>query len=237
MTSFHIARNGQQLGVFSESEIQSGVSTGRFLADDLLWAEGMAEWQSLSTRFNAQAIQPSFLAAATTAPSFNPYAAPQANIITSAMMPKFELASRGSRLGAAFLDGLVGMLVAGLPMVCGIAMMDNKGDDSLSTGSVICFILAGLGLLGLIIYNTYLLSIQGQTIAKKWLGIRIVTNPDGQNPGFVKAFLLRSFVNAIIANVVPLYSIIDACFIFREDQRCLHDLIADTTVIVDKPGT
>ena len=236
---YHIARNGQQLGVFSESEVQSGFTAGRFAADDLVWTEGMAEWQSLSTRFGTQTVQPAFSAAAAASPSFNPYAAPQANIVTAAMTPKFELASRGSRLGASILDSLVGMFVVGLPVICGFAMFDpkaNGADDSIPTGAVICFVLAGLGVLGLIIYNCVLLATRGQTIAKKWLGIRIVTHSDGQNPGFVKAVLLRAFVNAIISQVVPLYGIVDACFIFREDQRCLHDLIADTTVIVDKSG-
>ncbi len=31
--------------------------------------------------------------------------------------------------------------------------------------------------------------------------------------------------------VVPLYGIVDVCFIFREDQRCLHDLIGETVVV------
>ena len=62
-----------------------------------------------------------------------------------------------------------------------------------------------------------------------------MTFPDGQKPGFVKGFLLRSFVNGIIGQVVPFYGIIDPCFIFREDNRCVHDLLADTTVIEGQP--
>jgi uncharacterized RDD family membrane protein YckC len=96
-------------------------------------------------------------------------------------------------------------------------------------------VLTGLAFLGLTIWNIVLLTTRGQTLGKKWLGIRIVTFPDGQNPGFVKAFLLRSFVNGIIAQVVPFYGIIDPCFIFREDNRCVHDLLADTTVIEGQP--
>jgi uncharacterized RDD family membrane protein YckC len=164
--SYHIARDGQQLGVFAEQEVQSGVTTGRFLSTDLFWTEG-----------------------------------------------------HGGMAAAEFA----------LPV-----MIDSKTSvegDSVPVGSVICFILAALGFVGLTIYNVVLLTKQGQTIAKKWLGIRIVTHPDGQNPGFVKAFLLRSFVNAIIAQVVPLYGIVDVCFIFREDQRCLHDLIGETVVV------
>jgi hypothetical protein len=35
--------------------------------------------------------------------------------------------------------------------------------------------------------------------------------------------------------VVPFYGIIDPCLIFREDNRCVHDLLADTTVIDGQP--
>jgi len=236
---YHIARNGQQLGVFSEPDIQSGFASGRFSADDLFWTEGMAEWQCLSTRFSAQTVLPGFSAAGTSAPAFNTYAAPQSNIVTSAMLPKYEIASRGIRLGAALLDFLVVMVAVVLPVILGATMMDTKANVSggeFPSVAVGCFILAGLAGFGLLIYNIVLLATRGQTIAKKWLGIRIVTHPDGQNPGFVKAFLLRSFVNGLISQVVPFYPIVDACFIFREDQRCLHDLIADTVVIVDKPA-
>jgi uncharacterized RDD family membrane protein YckC len=84
-------------------------------------------------------------------------------------------------------------------------------------------------------YNIYLLATRGQTLGKQWMKIRIVTNPQGENPGFVKAFLLRGLVNCLIGNFVPLYGIVDVCFIFREDRRCLHDLIAETIVVGGEP--
>lgn len=231
MSQFHIARDGQQLGVFAESEVQSGIDAGRILGSDLFWTEGMADWQPVSSRFaTTQALTfpqpPSTI-------DFNPYAAPQANILSPAMVKQHSLASRGSRLGAAFLDGMIGLFVVGIPMAAGIATISgmNDANDSVPVASIICFVIAGIAFLGLTIYNIVLLATRGQTIAKKWLGIRIVNQADGQNPGFVKAFLLRSLVNGIIAQIVPFYPIVDACFIFREDQRCLHDLIADTTVV------
>jgi len=231
--SYHIARNGQQTGVFSEDEVQSGIATGRFLADDLYWTDGMGEWQALSTRFA--------FAAPVVVPTYgggpvNPYAAPQSNIVSLAMKPRHTLASRGSRLGAALLDWLLIGLAVGIPVAFGAVLMnvaEKNGTQPILAISL--FIIAGLVLLGLTIYNIVLLATRGQTIAKKWLGMRIVNFADGQNPGFVKAFLLRSFVNILIGQVVPFYPIVDACFIFREDQRCLHDLIADTTVITDTP--
>lgn len=236
----HIARNGQQLGVFAEEEIQPGIVTGRFLPDDLFWTEGMADWQPLSTKFAAPAASsaPAFSAAAS-AP-FNPYTAPQANIVTPAMMPQLKLASRGVRLGAAIIDTLILMFVLMVPVVIGVVLMgqaEKAGGDDVPVAAISCFVLAGVAMLGLLVWNAVWLTKHGQTIAKRMLKIRVVTFPDGQNAGFVKAFLLRAVVNAIINQFVPLYGIVDACFIFREDQRCLHDLIADTTVVECEPGT
>jgi len=240
MSQYHIARNGQQLGVFAEEEIQPGIVTGRFLSDDLFWTEGMADWQPLGSKFSAPVATstPAFSAAAAT--PFNPYSAPQSNIVTPAMMPQLKLASRGARLGAAFIDTLIVMFAIAVPLVIGVVLMsqaEKTGGDDVPVAAVLFFVLAGVVMLGLLVWNAVWLTKYGQTIAKRMLKIRVVTFPDGQNAGFVKAFLLRAVVNAIINQFVPFYGIVDACFIFREDQRCLHDLIADTTVVECEPGS
>ena len=86
----------------------------------------------------------------------------------------------------------------------------------------------------LILYQWYLLSTQGQTIGKQLMKIRIVRFEDNGTAGFVKAVLLRGFVNGLIG-AIPLlgfiYSLVDICFIFREDRRCIHDMIGGTHVI------
>jgi hypothetical protein len=50
----------------------------------------------------------------------------------------------------------------------------------------------------------------------------------------VHAFLLRSVVSAL-PRLIPLagnaFSLIDALFIFRQDRRCIHDMIASTRVV------
>jgi hypothetical protein len=43
----HVARNSAQLGVFAPEEIQAGLQSGRFLASDLAWRDGMAAWTPL----------------------------------------------------------------------------------------------------------------------------------------------------------------------------------------------
>ena len=43
----HVARHQQQLGVFAAEDIVAGLASGRFLAADLAWREGMAAWTPL----------------------------------------------------------------------------------------------------------------------------------------------------------------------------------------------
>jgi hypothetical protein len=43
----HVARNSAQLGIFAPEEIITGLQSGRFLASDLAWRDGMAAWTPL----------------------------------------------------------------------------------------------------------------------------------------------------------------------------------------------
>jgi hypothetical protein len=44
----HVSRGATTLGAFPEEEVRAGLRTGRFMASDLGWREGMANWQPLS---------------------------------------------------------------------------------------------------------------------------------------------------------------------------------------------
>lgn len=82
----------------------------------------------------------------------------------------------------------------------------------------------------------YLLLLYGQTIGKKLMRIRIVSAATDEHPNWVKLLLLRGPV-AFLLSVVPLvgqlFAIANTFFIFREDRRCIHDLIAGTKVVND----
>ncbi len=43
----HVARNSTQLGIFPTEEIIAGLQSGRFLASDLAWRDGMPAWTPL----------------------------------------------------------------------------------------------------------------------------------------------------------------------------------------------
>jgi len=70
----------------------------------------------------------------------------------------------------------------------------------------------------------------GQTIGKKIVNIRIVSVETGQNAGIVRSWVLRTWVNSLLW-MIPIYALMDILFIFRQDRRCIHDLIAGTRVV------
>ncbi len=95
-------------------------------------------------------------------------------------------------------------------------------------------ILTGVLFLVIAITNLVLVSTQGQTLGKKIVGVRIVRFEDGGKAGFVKAVLMRGFLPGLIGAIPVVglvFSLVNICFIFRADRRCIHDLIAGTHVV------
>jgi uncharacterized RDD family membrane protein YckC len=166
----------------------------------------------------------------------SPFSPPKANLEGVAGSTDAPLAKRGARLGAILLDSLT-VLPALVPFgIAGYLVRASAIDGRSAPPGAGAFVAMGLGalvMLAVLVYQLYLLSTRGQTLGKRWMKIRIV-KLDGSNPGFVGAVLLRGVVNGIIS-AIPylggLYALVDALFIFRDDRRCIHDLIAGTRVI------
>ena len=131
---------------------------------------------------------------------------------TQVRTPSTWLAPRGSRLAAALIDSAIAMVIYLVAIAANIPEI------------------LIVGLLALAAYQIYLLSAFGQTIGKRAMKVKIVTHDREINGGFVTNVLLRTVLNSIIA-FVPFYALVDILFIFRNDQRCIHDLIAGTKVI------
>lgn len=124
-------------------------------------------------------------------------------------------AKRLTRLGAKLIDTLV---------VAAPALMMAGDDANVAVGMFV------LGILALIALQWYLLSVQGQSIGKFALKIKIVKVADGTNGGFVTNVLVREIANGFLS-IVPLYGLVDILFIFRKDRRCVHDHLAGTEVV------
>lgn len=222
---YFVGKNGRQVGPLQENEVKSRMASGDFNGSDLVWRQGMANWEPLDRVFG------------------NPYQ-PSAALGDSPLLRKdaggYLLAGLGARLGATIIDGVIAT-VAAVPIFVGLAMMGEStqayNEDSAVAPSPLAVGMIGLGvvlILALVVWQVVLLSKRGQTLGKKFLGIRIVRFDTNANPGFVQAVLMRSVVPGLIGSVPLLggiFSLVDICFIFREDRRCIHDLMANTKVV------
>jgi uncharacterized RDD family membrane protein YckC len=140
------------------------------------------------------------------------------------------LADRGTRLFARFVDGLtwgavflVGILVA----VFAESLLDS---DAAAGLGVFSGAFLALGVLGV---NLSWLASDGQTIGKRVTGIAIVRR-DGSQASLGRLIGLRWFL-MLLLGYIPMVGLVNPLLIFRRDQRCLHDHLADT-IVVRAPG-
>lgn len=165
----------------------------------------------------------------------NPYAPPSAEV-RDIEGSGIVVASRWSRLGAAFIDTVLAILMIYVPafVAAGISgggfdpetLNDPNASVALSLGMFAGALIGAVPYFGLTLY--FVLK-NRQTIGKKIVGIKVVRK-DGSQCSFARIFWLRNVVN-ILLGFVPLYSIVDILLIFGEDRQCLHDKIADTIVV------
>jgi uncharacterized RDD family membrane protein YckC len=165
--------------------------------------------------------------------SANPYAPPRASVRDIAdPRAAAELAGRGTRLGAALLDSLVGLVIA-LPLMFA-AVFALPGADGATSASANLWMIAGFGLSGAGVVAWVVMTLKyvrenGQTIGKKMVNIKVVRS-DGSKATLGRIFWLRNIVNGLV-NILPFYGILDHLFIFGQARQCLHDKIADTIVV------
>jgi uncharacterized RDD family membrane protein YckC len=174
-------------------------------------------------------------------PANNNYAPPKSEVAD--VVPDDDIkASRGSRLGASIVDSLIIFVpmipayFAAIPLIvkAGPAVQRNAfavWGVIASTGG--WFYLGLLWAVAILIINGILAYRHGQSIAKKWLGIKDVRT-DGSRVSFARIFWLRNVLNtcfSFIPLIGGLYGLIDVLFIFGSAKRCVHDYIADTIVV------
>jgi uncharacterized RDD family membrane protein YckC len=160
----------------------------------------------------------------------NPYAPPQAAVLDIVDPGMLTVpAERATRLGAAILDGLIFGAMVYIPIIFTAAAAGAAGDD----GGGAPLVVGGLfTLVGLIAWSWLTIRFvirNGQTIAKKLTGIKVV-RADGSPVSLSRIFWLRNVVNGIIS-IIPFYGLIEVLFIFTESRQCLHDKMADTIVV------
>jgi uncharacterized RDD family membrane protein YckC len=162
----------------------------------------------------------------------NPYAPPQAAVYdVPGAQEWLEPADRITRLAAAILDGVIIFVMIYVPLLVAAAAGDAAAAGS-PAASALVLLGAGSALLGTVVWSVLTIrsvSSNGQSIAKKMLGIRVVRT-DGTPASLGRIFWLRNVVNWLLS-LIPLYGFVDVLFIFGESRQCLHDKLADTAVV------
>ena len=243
-----IGGDGKEYGPASAEQLRSWINAGRANLETKAKLAGETEFRRLGDF-------PEFGGPATPAEpppltgNFDPAPASAPTAGTAAAV-ELTPADRLTRLFAVLIDSAIGVLCA-LPgaLVLGSAFFQIVIDASrglepdftdIEPGRLLLgMALIGLGTFSLLLVQIIMVSMRGQTIGKRPIGIRIVRFGDGSNPGFARAWLLRSLVVGLIGTLAALilpmlgnvFSIVNYAFIFRADRRCLHDLIADTKVV------
>ncbi len=140
-----------------------------------------------------------------------------------------DLASRWDRLGGAIIDAVIVIIVV-LPISFFMGVFDDLTQPQSLTTSLF------LAVLGLAVYfavNAKLLQNNAQTFGKKVMGTKIV-RLDGSQPEF-NELLIKRYVPYFGFQYFPyiggLLNLVNVCFIFGKEKRCLHDKIAGTMVI------
>jgi uncharacterized RDD family membrane protein YckC len=172
----------------------------------------------------------------------NPYGSPQAPLHAAVPPPypgTIELASPWIRLAAALLDGILAMVIFLPVMLAGgywtAVMQAAMQGQSVPLTTTLFWSLIGLALF--VAVQGYPLHRWAQTWGKRVAGVQIV-DMDGQQPSLVHLLVKRYLpvqVVALVPFVGNLLIIVDSLFVFRQDRRCVHDLIAGTQVIVNRP--
>ena len=163
----------------------------------------------------------------------NPYAAPVANIVDPSTLEHEDdqlLAERVTRLGARMIDGFLSLVCAS-PAFFLIFSLEESGE--LNTMGIVAGGIAGMALLALVVVNLVMLASRGQTIGKRAVGVAIVRT-DGSPAELWRILLVRILplqAVQLVPLLGPIIGLVDPLFIFRDDRRCIHDLIADTKVV------
>jgi uncharacterized RDD family membrane protein YckC len=232
---FILGTDGKEYGPVSVAKIQEWTLAGRANLQTQARRPNETEWHPLGEF-----------------PEFNPAAAPVAFVpvpagtaFTGVTPADPELADRLVRLGSFLIDYFLGVLatVPGFlilgPSFLSLVLTAARGQqpdvNALSLGGMfVGLAVLVLGSLALLVVQVWMLSTRGQTLGKRALGIRVVLYAGGGPAGFMHGWLLRNFVPGII-KMLPwiglVFFLVDACMIFSDQRRCLHDLIAGTKVV------
>ncbi len=143
------------------------------------------------------------------------------------------------RLAATGLDWSL-ITVVTLLVILATGVLEHAEDYANVGQSAVNAVLCGLP--AYLILNGWLLWTRGQTAGKAAMSLMIVDHQTGNCASLWKLLFVRALIPVVVIAVgfiwelLWLLVLIDFCFIFRKDQRCLHDWIAGTRVVKRDTG-
>lgn len=246
-----IGGDGREYGPATLQQVRSWISAGRANLDTRAKALGSEEWRRLGdfAEFAGPAEPPPVLGGAVDPQPGAATPAPGGAFQAGGLAAQAELAGIGARTGAALFNALIYFLSL-LPGSMMMARQMLEANPELSKGGIpriedldlssmaegVAWVWAGL--MGALLLQSILIAVRGQNLGKLLVGARVVRVDNGAPAGFARGVLLRFalpvsmiFLLNLAFPLGFLFLLIDYCFIFRADRRCLHDLIAGTKVV------
>jgi len=219
---WHYSHDGTQQGPVTEDEIKGMISAGSVKPSDLVWCDGMAGWEPVSSVAELMpAANTNELAA---------HAAPVAAASMSAYVEDSTLSQAvvysgfWRRVAASLIDSVIlGVVGAILGIVLGLAMVSGGTDDTEVvelTGNVV-----GL-FLGWLYYALMESSSKQATIGKMVMGIK-VTDLEGNQISFARASG-RHFGKIISSLILAIGYLM---MLWTEKKQTLHDKMAGCLVV------
>lgn len=235
-----IGGDGKEYGPVTVDQIRSWIAQGRANVDTRARAVGSDEFRRLGDfpEFGGPGGAPPVIVAGGAAAAM------------PAMATGGELAGRGARTGAALVNAFL-YLLATMPGSMYVTRRMLEKNPELAKGGFprieeldLTAVFEGkmwiwAGIIAAIFLQSILIAVRGQNVGKMLVNARVVRADNGQPAGFVKGALARYIIpvmmvlvlNELLLVVGFLLLLVDYCFIFRDDRRCLHDLIAGTKVV------
>jgi uncharacterized RDD family membrane protein YckC len=239
-----LGTDGKEYGPVTQGNVIEWIRDGRANLQTKARKGDETEWKTLGDfpEFVPTGTTPAFVP-----PSFVPPSRPTPEVaaVTSeapAHREALPLAGLGRRLAAAAIDGLIYFfcLIPYLTAFNALFSARLANSEAVSFEMLLNIYSEAWPkslpyLLVLAFVQTALLCRRSQSIGKYFVGLQIVNVQDDAPAGPVRAYLLRGLLIWLIEQIPllgkPLFWLADSFCIFREDQRCIHDLIAGTKVV------
>ncbi len=143
-----------------------------------------------------------------------------------------QYASFGKRVVAYIIDSFIVGLIAGIPIGCLIGITSAIAVGMSEEVYIIAVILTSLigvfwAVIASILYYAVMWSRTGQTLGKKWLGIKVVT-AEWIPPSFWRS-VGRAIIGYSLSNLVSGLGFL--WMLWDDYQQCWHDKLFSTYVI------